>query len=101
MFETAEQVYEHLLSRAPENKMEPRMQPMFDIMALLGDPQTSAPVIHLTGTNGKTTTARIIEQVLIAHGLRTGRYTSPHLSKVTERITLDGQPVEDETFVRI
>ena len=101
MFETAEQVYQHLLSRAPENKMEPRMQPMYDIMSLLGDPQSSAPVIHLTGTNGKTTTARIIEQVLIAHGLRTGRYTSPHLSKVTERITLDGQPVEDETFVRI
>ena len=101
MFETAQQVYEHLLSRAPENKMEPRMQPMRDIMSLLGDPQTSAPVIHLTGTNGKTTTARIIEQVLIAHGLRTGRYTSPHLSKVTERITLDGQPVDDDTFVRI
>src|SRR5699024_9543255 len=94
-------VYEHLLSRAPENKMEPRMQPMRDIMSLLGDPQTSAPVIHLTGTNGKTTTARIIEQVLIAHGLRTGRYTSPHLTKVTERITLDGQPVADDSFVRI
>ena len=77
------------------------MQPMFDIMALLGDPQNSAPVIHLTGTNGKTTTARIIEQVLIAHGLRTGRYTSPHLTKVTERITLDGEPVDDATFVRI
>src|SRR5699024_9591377 len=74
---------------------------MYDIMSLLGDPQSSAPVIYLTGTNGKTTTARIIEQVLIAHGLRTGRYTSPHLSKVTEHITLDGQPVEDETFVRI
>ena len=101
MFETAEQVYAHLLSRAPENKMEPRMQPMFDIMALLGDPQRSAPVIHLTGTNGKTTTARIIEQVLIAHGLRTGRYTSPHLVKVTERITLDGEPVDDATFVRV
>lgn len=101
MLETADQVYEHLLSRAPEHKMEPRMQPMRDIMSLLGEPQTSAPVIQLTGTNGKTTTARIIEQVLIAHGLRTGRYTSPHLSKITERITLDGQPVEDETFVRI
>ena len=101
MFDTAQQVYEHLLSRAPENKMEPRMQPMYDIMSLLGEPQTSAPVIHLTGTNGKTTTARIIEQVLIAHGLRTGRYTSPHLTKVTERITIDGQSVDDETFVRI
>src|SRR5690625_1341285 len=101
MFQPAQQVYDHLLSRAPENKMEPRMQPMRDIMSLLGEPQASAPVIHLTGTNGKTTTARIIEQTLIAHGLRTGRYTSPHLSKVTERITLDGEPVEDETFVRI
>lgn len=101
MFETAQQVYEHLLSRAPENKMEPRMQPMVDIMALLGDPQTSAPVIHLTGTNGKTTTARIIEQLLIAHGLRAGRYTSPHLVSVTERIVIDGTPVDEETFVRI
>src|SRR5690625_435700 len=101
MFETPQQVYEHLLSRAPENKMEARMKPMRDIMTLLGEPQTSAPVIHLTGTNGKTTTARIIEQVLIAHGLRTGRYTSPHRSKVTERISLDGQPVDDDTFVRI
>lgn len=77
------------------------MQPMRDIMSLLGEPQTSAPVIHLTGTNGKTTTARIIEQVLIAHGLRTGRYTSPHLAKVTERISIDGKPVDDDTFVRI
>lgn len=77
------------------------MQPMRDIMSLLGEPQTSAPVIHLTGTNGKTTTARIIEQVLIAHGLRTGRYTSPHLTKVTERISIDGKPVDDDTFVRI
>lgn len=101
MFDTANEVYTHLLSRAPENKMEPRMQPMFDIMALLGDPQHSAPVIHLTGTNGKTTTARIIEQVLIAHGLRTGRYTSPHLVSVTERISIDGEPVDDDTFVRV
>lgn len=101
MFDTAQQVYEHLLSRAPENNIEPRMQPMRDVMALLGDPQTSAPVIHLTGTNGKTTTARIIEQILLAHGLRTGRYTSPHLNSVTERIVIDGQPVDDETFVRI
>src|SRR5690625_1160030 len=100
MFETAEQVYEHLLSRAPENKMEPRMQPMYDIMALLGDPQHSAPVIHLTGTNGKTTTARIIEPVLTAHVFRTGRHSSPHLTERTDRITLDGQPVDDDTVVR-
>src|SRR5699024_6899039 len=91
----------HLLSQAPEDKMEPRMQPMCDIMSLLGDPQASAPAIHLTGTNAKTTTARIIEQVLIGHGPRPGRYTSQHLSKVTERLPVNGQPVEDETFVRI
>ncbi|MFN3924401.1 MAG: bifunctional folylpolyglutamate synthase/dihydrofolate synthase, partial [Pseudarthrobacter sp.] len=56
---------------------------------------------HVTGTNGKTSTARMIESVLRAHGLSTGRYTSPHLSKVTERISIDGHPVPDETFVRI
>ncbi|MBE1513376.1 bifunctional folylpolyglutamate synthase/dihydrofolate synthase [Nesterenkonia halotolerans] len=94
-------VYAELLSRAPENKMEPRMAPMFEAMDLLGEPNRSAPVIHITGTNGKTSTARMIEAGLMAHDIRVGRYTSPHLSSVTERICLDGQPVEDETFVRI
>ncbi|QCU79417.1 bifunctional folylpolyglutamate synthase/dihydrofolate synthase [Citricoccus sp. SGAir0253] len=81
--------------------MEPRMDPLWRAMELLGEPQRAAPVIHLTGTNGKTSTARIIESVLRAYGLRTGRYTSPHLSSVTERISLDGAPVPDETFVRV
>ncbi|MBO0596129.1 bifunctional folylpolyglutamate synthase/dihydrofolate synthase [Nesterenkonia sp. E16_7] len=94
-------VYAELLSRAPENKMEPRMQPMIDAMDLLGEPNKTAPVIHITGTNGKTSTARMIEAGLLAHDLRVGRYTSPHLNSVTERICLDGQPVEDATFVRI
>lgn len=94
-------VYAELLSRAPENKMEPRMQPMFEAMDLLGEPNKSAPVIHITGTNGKTSTARMIEAGLLAHDLRVGRYTSPHLASVTERICLDGEPVEDRTFVRI
>ncbi|MGJ9405146.1 bifunctional folylpolyglutamate synthase/dihydrofolate synthase [Nesterenkonia aurantiaca] len=94
-------VYAELLSRAPENKMEPRMQPMIDAMDLLGEPNRTAPVIHITGTNGKTSTARMIEAGLLAHDLRVGRYTSPHLNSVTERICLDGQPVEDGTFVRI
>ncbi|GAA3287818.1 folylpolyglutamate synthase/dihydrofolate synthase family protein [Nesterenkonia halobia] len=94
-------VYAELLSRAPENKMEPRMEPMEMAMDILGEPNRSAPVIHLTGTNGKTSTARMIEAGLLAHDLRVGRYTSPHLSRVTERICLDGEPVEDETFVRI
>ncbi|MGQ7788865.1 bifunctional folylpolyglutamate synthase/dihydrofolate synthase [Nesterenkonia sp. K-15-9-6] len=94
-------VYAELLSRAPENKMEPRMEPMRMAMDFLGEPQRAAPVIHLSGTNGKTSTARMIEAGLLAHDLRVGRYTSPHLAKVTERICLDGSPVPDETFVRI
>ena len=94
-------VYRELLDRAPENKMEPRMDPMFRAMEILGEPQKACPVIHITGTNGKTSTARMIESLLRAHDLRTGRYSSPHLVSVTERISVDGEPVSEETFVRI
>lgn len=94
-------VYAELLGRAPENKMEPRLAPLFRAMEILGEPNKAFPIIHITGTNGKTSTARMIEAGLRAHDLRTGRYTSPHLSKVTERISVDGAPVSDETFVRI
>jgi dihydrofolate synthase/folylpolyglutamate synthase len=98
---SVESVYAELLGRAPENKMEPRLAPLFRAMDVLGEPNKAYPIIHVTGTNGKTSTARMIESVLRAHGLSTGRYTSPHLSKVTERISIDGHPVPDETFVRI
>lgn len=98
---SVESVYAELLGRAPENKMEPRLAPLYRAMEVLGEPQKAYPVIHITGTNGKTSTARMIEAGLRAHGLRTGRYTSPHLSRVTERISIDGEPVSDETFVRI
>ncbi|WP_246199646.1 bifunctional folylpolyglutamate synthase/dihydrofolate synthase [Arthrobacter zhaoguopingii] len=98
---SVESVYAELLSRAPENKMEPRMAPMFRAMDILGEPNKAFPIIHITGTNGKTSTARMIESLLLAHDLRTGRYTSPHLSKVTERISIDGEPVPDDTFVRV
>ena len=98
---SVESVYAGLLGRAPENKMEPRLAPLFRAMDVLGEPNKAYPIIHVTGTNGKTSTARMIESVLRAHGLSTGRYTSPHLSKVTERISIDGHPVSDETFVRI
>ncbi|GAA1414518.1 dihydrofolate synthase [Glutamicibacter uratoxydans] len=96
-----ERVYQQLLSRAPENKMEPRMDPMFRAMEILGEPQKACPVVHITGTNGKTSTARMIESLLQAHDLRTGRYSSPHLVSVTERIAIDGEPVDEETFVRV
>lgn len=68
------------------------------LLDLLGDPQRAYPSIHLTGTNGKTSTARMIDSLLRAHGLHTGRYTSPHLDSVRERISLDGEPVSEERF---
>jgi dihydrofolate synthase / folylpolyglutamate synthase len=67
-------------------------------MDLLGQPQKSYRTIHVTGTNGKTSTARMIEELLRGFGLRTGRYTSPHLSEITERIVLDGKPIADGAF---
>ncbi|WP_300343143.1 folylpolyglutamate synthase/dihydrofolate synthase family protein [Nesterenkonia sp.] len=90
-----------MLSRAPENDMRPRIEPMRMAMDILGDPHGAAKVIQVAGTNGKTSTARMIEAGLLAHDLRVGRYTSPHMGRVTERISVDGRPVSDETFVRI
>ncbi|PZF87172.1 bifunctional folylpolyglutamate synthase/dihydrofolate synthase [Micromonospora deserti] len=72
-----------------------RIQSLLD---LLGSPQRAYPSIHLTGTNGKTSTARMIDSLLRAFGLHTGRYTSPHLETVRERISLDGEPVSEERF---
>lgn len=94
-------VYADLLARAPEHKMAPRLDAMTRAVEILGEPNKAAPVIHITGTNGKTSTARMIERLLMAHDIRVGRYTSPHISKVTERISIDGAPVADSTFVRI
>jgi dihydrofolate synthase/folylpolyglutamate synthase len=71
------------------------------LLDLLGSPQRAYPAIHLTGTNGKTTTARMVESLLRAHGLRTGLYTSPHLDSVRERITIDGEPISEEHFVEV
>ncbi|HEX6073818.1 MAG TPA: folylpolyglutamate synthase/dihydrofolate synthase family protein [Micromonosporaceae bacterium] len=71
------------------------------LLDLLGNPQRAYPSIHITGTNGKSSTARMIDALLCAHGLRTGRYTSPHLESVRERISLDGEPVSEERFVQI
>ncbi|NUT34887.1 MAG: bifunctional folylpolyglutamate synthase/dihydrofolate synthase [Hamadaea sp.] len=72
-----------------------------ELLDVLGSPQRAYPSIHLTGTNGKTSTARMIDGLLRAYGLHTGRYTSPHLETVRERISLDGEPVDEERFTRI
>ena len=92
-------VEEVLESRWPETKIEPSLDRISHLMTLLGDPQFAYPVIHVTGTNGKTSTARMIESLLQAMGLRTGLVTSPHLHKVTERIRLNGAPISPATFV--
>ncbi|MGH3489763.1 MAG: bifunctional folylpolyglutamate synthase/dihydrofolate synthase [Actinopolymorphaceae bacterium] len=90
-----------LLGRLAEHKSieRPDIDRIRHLCELLGDPQHSAPVIHLTGTNGKTTTARMVDALLVAFGLRTGRLTSPHLAEVRERISLSGEPVARDRFV--
>ncbi|KQQ26950.1 dihydrofolate synthase [Frondihabitans sp. Leaf304] len=88
-------VYEALLARIGENTPQPRLEATRRAVELLGDPHRSYPVIHITGTNGKTSTSRMIESILRAYGLRTGLMTSPHLVKVNERIVIDGEPISD------
>src|SRR3954463_691273 len=97
---TLEEVEDALLSRWPETRLEPSLDRIRAFTELLGDPQRSYPVIHLTGTNGKTSTARMIDILLRALDLRTGRFTSPHVERMNERISLDGEPLTDEQFVR-
>jgi dihydrofolate synthase/folylpolyglutamate synthase len=87
-----------LTSRWPEHRVAPSLGRIRALTELLGDPQRAYPVIHLTGTNGKGSTAAMIESLLRADGLRTGRFTSPHVMSVTERITIDGRPISDERF---
>jgi dihydrofolate synthase/folylpolyglutamate synthase len=79
-------------------RMVPDLDRITDLLDLLGSPQRSYPSIHITGTNGKTSTARMIDALLRGFGVRTGRYTSPHLQSVVERIALDGAPVSAERF---
>lgn len=90
-----------LLSRWPETRLEPSLDRIEALVDLLGDPQRAYRVVHLTGTNGKTSTSRMVDTLLRALDLRTGRFTSPHVERMTERISVDGEPVDDETFVRI
>src|SRR6187402_2916978 len=98
--ETYAEVEDALLSRWPETRLEPSLDRIEAFTELLGDPQRSYPVIHLTGTNGKTSTSRMIDTLLRALDLRTGRFTSPHVERMTERISVDGEPLSDEEFVR-
>ncbi len=88
-----------ILARAPEHDLTPSLDRIAELLDLLGSPQAAVPVIHVAGTNGKTSTTRMIERLLREFGLRTGRFTSPHLHSMRERISLDGRSVDPERFV--
>ncbi|MGD0067482.1 MAG: folylpolyglutamate synthase/dihydrofolate synthase family protein, partial [Streptosporangiaceae bacterium] len=93
------EVEQEIFSRRPEHSVDLALDRMADLVGLLGDPQRACPVIHITGTNGKTSTARMADALLRGRGLRTGRFTSPHLVSIRERICVDGAPVSPERFV--
>ncbi len=89
-----------LARRWPESRLDPTLERVRDLLDVLGSPQTAYPVLLVAGTNGKTSTARMADALLRELGLRVGRYTSPHLERVTERISLDGEPLADDRFVQ-
>src|SRR5690606_168649 len=91
----ADAVYAALLTRQGEQWVQPRVERTRRVLELLDDPQRTYRVVHVTGTNGKTSTSRVIESLLRAHGLRTGLFTSPHLERFTERVMIDGEPIDD------
>ena len=90
-----------ILARTPETVIEPSLDTVQQVMDLLGDPQRSYPVIHLTGTNGKTSTTRMVDSLLRAMGLNSGRFTSPHLHSFRERITVGGDPISPERLIEV
>ena len=95
------EVEEELNERWPETKIEPSLDSIEMLMDLLGHPERSFDVIHIAGTNGKSSTARMVDSLLRAFHRRVGLVTSPHLQRVTERIGIDGQPIHPREYVRI
>jgi dihydrofolate synthase/folylpolyglutamate synthase len=93
------QVEAEILARTPEHDLTPTLERIAAVVELMDQPQRTFPVIHITGTNGKTSTARMTERLLREFGLRTGRFTSPHLHDIRERIAFDGEPVSAERFI--
>ena len=89
------------LARRGYGRMDFDVSRVAALLDLLGSPQRAYPAIHIAGTNGKTSTARMVDSLLRAHGLRTGSYTSPYLTNVREQISIDGAPVDEERFVAI
>lgn len=88
-----------LLARWPENRIAPTLERISALVDMLGSPQLSYPTIHIGGTNGKTTTSRMVDSLLFEMGLRTGRFTSPHLESYLERICINGQPIDAKEMI--
>ena len=88
-----------LLARWPETRIQPSLERISLLCDALGSPQLSYPTIHIGGTNGKTTTSRIVDSLMTKLDYRTGRFTSPHLESILERISIKGQPISAEGFV--
>ena len=100
VLERVEEIYQQIIARVPEHQVQPTLDRVTETLDILGDPQNSYPSVHITGTNGKTSTTRMIDALLGAFGVRTGRFTSPHLVDVRERITIEGESIFPDEFVR-
>ncbi len=94
-----EVIYEALLKRWPETRLEPSLDRIAALCDALGSPELTYPVVHIAGTNGKTTTARMIDSLFTELGYRTGRFTSPHLESFLERISIKGDPISAEGMI--
>jgi dihydrofolate synthase/folylpolyglutamate synthase len=92
-------IEQKLLARWPETRIEPTLERIAALVDVLGSPQLTYPTIHIGGTNGKTTTSRMIDSLLFEMGLRTGRFTSPHLETYLERISINGQPIDPKELI--
>ena len=97
--ERVDAIEKALLARWPENRIAPTLERIAALVDILGSPQLTYPTIHVGGTNGKTTTARMIDALLFEMGLRTGRFTSPHLESYLERISINGQPIDAKELI--
>ncbi len=85
----------------PTRALAPTLRRIEELCGVLGNPELSCPVIHLTGTNGKGSTARMVTELLRADGLVVGTYTSPNLARVNERLARDGEPIDDEELAEV
>lgn len=97
--ERVDAIEQALLARWPEVRISPTTERIAALVDILGSPQLTYPTIHVGGTNGKTTTSRMIDSLLFSHGLRTGRFTSPHLETYRERIAINGEPIDPKDLI--